>query len=71
MAYQPSWVISIPKPALLKNSKGFFVTKVNVTARLKFELVNYDVAVQYVSHYATGTLRSASKDNIVIIEGIV
>ena len=30
--------------------------KVNVIARLEFELAYYDVVVQYVSHYATTTL---------------
>ena len=30
--------------------------KVNVPARLEFELINNDVAVQHVSHYATGIL---------------
>ena len=30
--------------------------KVNVIARLEFELSNYYVAVQHISHYATVTL---------------
>ena len=30
--------------------------KVNVIAQLEFELAYYDVAVQYVSHYAMETL---------------
>ena len=30
--------------------------KVNVTARLKFELATYDIIAQNVSHYATETL---------------
>ena len=29
--------------------------KVNVIVRLRFELAYYDIAVQQVSHYATGT----------------
>ena len=29
--------------------------KVNVTVRLDIELASYNVAVQYVSYYATGT----------------
>ena len=29
--------------------------KVNLLARVGFELVYYDVAVQHVSHHATGT----------------
>ena len=30
--------------------------KVNITARLEFELTYYDVTIQHVSNYATGTL---------------
>ena len=30
--------------------------KVNVIARLEFELAYYDIIVQHVSHYATGDL---------------
>ena len=30
--------------------------KVNLIDRLEFELAYYDVAVEYISHYATGTL---------------
>ena len=29
--------------------------KVNVIARLEFELTNYDITAQHVNHYATGT----------------
>ena len=29
--------------------------KVNVMARLEFELVYYDVAIQHASYYSTGT----------------
>ena len=36
-------------------SKGISL-KVNRLARLEFELIYYDVAVQYISHYATKTL---------------
>ena len=32
---------------------GGISLKVNVIARLKFDLAYYNVAVQYVSHYAT------------------
>ena len=32
-----------------------FSSKVNVTARLELELINYDVAVQNVSHYIPET----------------
>ena len=34
----------------------------NVIAQLEFELVNCDIAVQHISHYATGTLLQALID---------
>ena len=36
-------------------SKGISL-KVNVIVQLKFELIYYDVGVQYICHYATETL---------------
>ena len=38
-----------------------FSPNVNLTARLEFELAYYDSAVQYISHYATGTLPPPKK----------
>ena len=36
-------------------------SKVNVIAQPEFELSNYNVAVQHLSHYATGTVIFAAK----------
>ena len=35
--------------------------KLNVIARLEFELVFYDIAEQHVSHYTTGTYPNGFK----------
>ena len=36
--------------------------KVNKIAPLEFELTYYDVAVQYINHYTTGTLSTYKKE---------
>ena len=64
MEYQPSWVIQYQiHPS--RRSAGFkhgvfnfpdgICPKVNIIARLEFELVYYDSAVQRFNHYTTKT----------------
>ena len=45
----------MPNPFSLKNSSGTIYPKVNVIARLEYELVYYDSAVHRFKHYTTRT----------------
>ena len=43
------------------------IPKVNIIAQLEFELAYYDVTVQYVSYYASGTIPIFEKLNWIIL----
>ena len=44
--------------------------KVNIIARLEFELVYYELTVQYISHYTMGTPRP-SVDRFIVISVLI
>ena len=82
MAYQVFWVIQFKSifVELQKynnltscwGDKGPHVfpkgisSKVNVIARLEFELVNYDIATQHVSYFTTGVLPRLSFNVLIV-----
>ena len=43
--------------------------KLNVIVRLEFELAYYDVVVENVNYYSTGTFPKTSKINLFDLEG--
>ena len=71
----------MPKPCLEKNSSIYPIaektrifipspkgisTKVNVTARPKFELAYFEATVQRVNHYSTKTPRPILNENYLL-----